>query len=55
MRDNFNVNTPLEFPKEEYDQQYFFRLINQLRLNFQQFNSPKEINESQETFDWYIS
>tara|TARA_R110002072_G_scaffold207926_1_gene365463 strand:- start:141 stop:311 length:171 start_codon:yes stop_codon:yes gene_type:complete len=53
--DNFNVKTPLELPKAEYDQQYFIRIINQLRLNFQQFNSPKEIREVQDTYNWFIS
>jgi len=55
MSDAFNVNVPLELPKREYEQNYFFRLLNQLRLNFLQFKSPTEIRAVQEVFDWYIS
>ena len=53
--DSFNVKLPLELPKDEYDAQYFFRLLNQLRLNFSQFESPNEIRAVQQTFDWFIS
>jgi len=55
MSDSFNVNVPLELPKREYEQTYFFRLINQLRLNFNQWRSPNEIRAVQEVFDWYLS
>ena len=54
MSDTFNVNLPLELPKKDYEQAYFFRLINQLRLNFHQWKSPNEIRAVQEVFDWYI-
>jgi len=53
--DAFIVNTPLELPKDEYSKDYFIRIINQLRLNFQQFDSPNEIRAVQQTFDWFIS
>tara|TARA_R100001530_G_scaffold22177_3_gene18282 strand:- start:1891 stop:2061 length:171 start_codon:yes stop_codon:yes gene_type:complete len=53
--DNFNVNLPLELPKDEYSHDYFVRLINQLRLNFSQFQSPNEIRAVQQSFDWFIS
>ena len=55
MSDSFNVKEPLEFPKLEYDRNYFFRLINQLRLKFNQIQSPNEIRSVQQAFDWYIS
>jgi|TARA_R110000751_G_scaffold71315_1_gene144373 hypothetical protein len=55
MSDTFNVKEPLELPKTEYDQGYFFRLINQLRLKFNQIQSPIEVRAIQQTFDWYIS
>ena len=55
MSDSFNVKEPLELPKLEYDRNYFFRLINQLRLKFNQIESPNEIRAVQQTFDWYIS
>ena len=55
MSESFNVNTPLEIPPEEYSADYIRRLINQLRLNFQQFNSPQEIREVQDTYNWFIS
>jgi len=55
MSDGFNVNLPLELPKTEYEQSYFFRLINQLRLNFSQFDSPNQIRSVQQAFDWFIS
>ena len=55
MSDSFNVKEPLELPKLEYDQNYFFRLINQLRLKFNQIQSPNEIRSVQQAFDWYIS
>ena len=55
MSDNFNVKEPLELPKIDYDQNYFFRLINQLRLKFNQIQSPTEIRSIQQTFNWYIS
>lgn len=55
MSDSFNVKEPLELPKIEYDQNYFFRLINQLRLKFNKIESPNEIRAVQQTFDWYIS
>ena len=55
MSDSFNVKEPLELPKLEYNQNYFFRLINQLRLKFNQIQSPSEIRSVQQAFDWYIS
>ncbi len=55
MSDSFNVKEPLELPKLEYDRNYFFRLINQLRLKFNQIPSPNEIRSVQQAFDWYIS
>jgi hypothetical protein len=55
MSDSFNVKEPLELPKLEYDRNYFFRLINQLRLKFNQIQSPNEIRSVQQAFDWYIS
>ena len=55
MSDSFNVKEPLELPKIEYDRNYFFRLVNQLRLKFNQIESPNEIRAVQQTFDWYIS
>ena len=55
MSDSFNVKEPLELPKLENDRNYFFRLINQLRLKFNQIQSPNEIRSVQQAFDWYIS
>jgi|TARA_R110000796_G_scaffold71479_4_gene162322 hypothetical protein len=55
MSEAFNVNTPLEIPPEEYSADYIRRLINQLRLNFVQIDSPDNIREVSQAFDWYIS
>ena len=55
MSDNFNVNMQLELPPDEYNRDYIIRIINQLRLNFSQFESPTEIRAVQQSFDWFIS
>ena len=55
MSEVFNVNTPLEVPPEEYSADYMRRLLNQLRLNFVQLDSPDTIREVSQAFDWYIS
>ena len=55
MSDIFNVNLPLELPKREYEQAYFFRLINQLRLNFATIQTSNETANPVEAMDWFLA